>query len=135
MLKSCFIGGLKKELKYYVKLLRPANVHESMVVALQLDAKLCDMKGVYSKLSIPPKPPFTPPTIPSLPIATSHSLPVKKLCPDDVQQKRDRGECWFYEEKRNRGHKCTKRQLHMLNLVYLEEEIALAPSGECQPEL
>lgn len=130
MLKSCFTGGLKKELKYDVKLLRPANVHEFMAIALQLDAKLCDMKGVYNKPPIPPKPSVTPPAIPSPPIARSHSLPVKKLSPYEVQQKCDQGECWFCEDKWNRGHKCTKRQLLMLDLVYPKEETALAPSDE-----
>ncbi|CAN6724436.1 unnamed protein product [Malus baccata var. baccata] len=132
LLKSCFIGGLKKELKYDVKLLRPANVHESIAIALQLDAKFCDMKNVYSKHSVLPKPSFTPF---SPPLARSHSLPIKRLSPDVIQQKRDRGECWFCEDKWIPRHKCTKKQLLMLDLVSPEDEIVLAPSTNCPPEL
>ncbi|CAN6581753.1 unnamed protein product [Malus baccata var. baccata] len=112
LLKSCFIGGLKKELKYDVKLLRPANV--------------------YSKPSVLPKPSFTPF---SPPLARSHSLPIKRLSPDVIQQKRDRGGCWFCEDKWIPGHKCTKKQLLMLDLVSPEDEIVLAPSTDCPPEL
>ncbi|KAM2471711.1 hypothetical protein ACFX1W_046948 [Malus domestica] len=132
LLKSCFIGGLKKQLKYDVKLLRPATVHESMAIAWQLDAKFCDMKGVYSKPHVPPKPQFTP--LPP-PLARSHSLPVKRLSLDEIQRKHDRGECWICEDKWTPGHKCTKKQLLMLDLVSLEDEIILASSADCPPEL
>ncbi|CAB4320249.1 unnamed protein product [Prunus armeniaca] len=37
---SCFVGGLKEELKHDVKLLHPATVHEAMNFAHEVDAKL-----------------------------------------------------------------------------------------------
>lgn len=40
LLKSCFLGGLKRELIYDVKLLRPATVHDAISIAIQVDSKL-----------------------------------------------------------------------------------------------
>lgn len=36
-LKSCFLGGSKRELKFDVKILRLANVHEAIAFAVQLE--------------------------------------------------------------------------------------------------
>ncbi|CAN6701100.1 unnamed protein product [Malus baccata var. baccata] len=44
LLKSCFLEGLKCELKFDVKLLKPANVHEAIVIAGQLDSKLTKLR-------------------------------------------------------------------------------------------
>ncbi|KAM1679424.1 hypothetical protein TB1_038665 [Malus domestica] len=72
LLKSCFLGGLKRELKYDVKLLRPSDVHDAISIALQLDAKLCDLKSGYTKpfpqprvLHTPTTPHITPSVKPS----------------------------------------------------------------------
>ena len=54
LLKSCFLRGLKKELRFNVKLLRPNTVHEAISLALQIEAK-------HNELKIPaPKQSFTP---------------------------------------------------------------------------
>lgn len=34
LLKSCFIGELKKELKFDVKLLKPVNVHDAIFIVM-----------------------------------------------------------------------------------------------------
>lgn len=47
LLKSCFflfIFGLKRELNYPVKLFRPANIHETIVIIVQLDIKFIELK-------------------------------------------------------------------------------------------
>ncbi|CAL9017714.1 unnamed protein product, partial [Prunus brigantina] len=40
ILRSCFIGGLKKELRHDVKLLRPTSVQDACALASQLNASL-----------------------------------------------------------------------------------------------
>lgn len=40
LLKICFIGGLKRELKYDVKLLKLSIVHDAIDIAVQFDTKL-----------------------------------------------------------------------------------------------
>ncbi|XP_038678371.1 uncharacterized protein LOC119979813 [Tripterygium wilfordii] len=40
VLKSYFLGGLKPELRYDVKLLKPETIHDAIAIAVQLYAKL-----------------------------------------------------------------------------------------------
>ncbi|KAM1826857.1 hypothetical protein ACFX13_026164 [Malus domestica] len=116
LLKSCFLGGLKKELKFDVKLLKPVTVHDAISIALQLDAKLTELKPFTPKSFQPPKhlpllppPPLHPPPKPG-------NFGVKKLSPVEIQGKRERGECWFCPAKWTPGHKCGLKQLLMLDM-------------------
>lgn len=115
MLKSCFLGGLKRELKYDVKLLRPTTVHEAISIALQLDAKLNDLKPLNGKHVAFHKPQLQ--LLPQLAAPRPKVLLYKKLTPKKVQRKKERGECWFCEDKWVRGHKYPHKQLLMLDIV------------------
>lgn len=64
LLKSCFIGGLKRELMYDVKLLRLNIVHDVIALSVQLDAKFLALKSGYTK----PTPLFDP----LLPLLLNH---------------------------------------------------------------
>lgn len=44
-------------------------------------------------------------------------IPYKKLTLVEVQRKKERGECWFCEEKWVRCHKCPHTQLLMLDVL------------------
>lgn len=63
LLKSFFLGGLKCELKYDVKLLKPANVHEAIAIATQLDTKLAELKLPSSQALFAVKPIVATPLI------------------------------------------------------------------------
>ena len=64
LLKSCFIGGLKRDLKYDVKLLKPTSVHDAIALAVQIDAKLMDLKIMSHKHVPPARLNSLPPPIP-----------------------------------------------------------------------
>lgn len=51
LLKSFFLGGLKCELKYDVKLFRPVNAYEASIIFVQLDKKLVELKTTTSRVS------------------------------------------------------------------------------------
>ncbi|CAL8175573.1 unnamed protein product [Prunus armeniaca] len=96
---SCFVGGLKEELKHDVKLLHPATVHEAMNFAHEVDAKLQKLRK---------------------------DMPVKKLTPEEIQYKRKNNLCFYCDEKFVRGHKCARKQILLLDMGYnssKEEEI------------
>lgn len=38
------VGGSKRELNFDVKILRPANVHEAIALAVQLENKFSELK-------------------------------------------------------------------------------------------
>ncbi|KAM2118242.1 hypothetical protein ACFX1R_011685 [Malus domestica] len=116
LLKSCFIGGLQKELKFDVKLLKPVSVHEAISIALQLDTKLTALKNPALKSTFPSKQP-TSTTPPLFPVTRQSAYPIKKLSPAEIQKKRERGECWFCTDKWTAGHKCGLKQLLMLDVL------------------
>lgn len=98
-LKGCFIGGLKKELKYDVKLLKPATVHDAIAFAVQLDVKIYEFKSTTSKPPLTVKPHITFATPVTRTVPHHGNLDVKKLFPDEIQKKREQGECWFCTDK------------------------------------
>ncbi|CAN6677986.1 unnamed protein product [Malus baccata var. baccata] len=118
LLKSCFLGGLKQELKYVVKLLKPHSVHDAIAIAVQLETKFQELKGGITKSSpkIPKHQPNTTTAItPYVPRVQNY--PIKKLSPADIQLKWDKGECWFCTDKWVPGHKCGLKQLLMLDVA------------------
>lgn len=133
LLNSYFFGGPKKELKYDVKLFKPFSVHDAISIVVQLDAKLADLKP------FPPKPPpFVKPRIQSpTPYSTARakplSLPYKKLTPEEVQKKKEKGECWFCEEKWARGRKRAHKKLLMLDIcdeIEIQDDVVLEFESE-----
>lgn len=62
LLKSCFLGGLKRELKFDMKLHKPANVHEAIIIAVQLDTKLAELKSTFPRAPNAVKPVTTTPS-------------------------------------------------------------------------
>ncbi|KAM1028048.1 hypothetical protein ACFX2A_041739 [Malus domestica] len=113
LLKSCFLGGLKRELVYDVKLLRPASVHDVISIAVQVDAKLSALR-FHNPRTIPATKVTSLPIMPPRPKTTN--LPYRKLTLEEVQRKKDQGECWFCPEKWVMGHKCTHKQLLLLDV-------------------
>ena len=82
MLKSCFLGCLKRELKYDVKLLKPTTVHEAISIAVQLDSKLNDLKPLSAKHVAFHKPHLQ--LLPQLAAPRPRVLPYKKLTLEKV---------------------------------------------------
>ncbi|CAB4282646.1 unnamed protein product [Prunus armeniaca] len=88
---SCFIGGLREELNHDVKLLRPTTFHEAMNFAHEVDAKLQKLRK---------------------------DMPVKKLTPEEIQYKQQNNLCFYCDEKFVRGHKCSRKQILLLDMGY-----------------
>lgn len=110
LLKSCFLGGLKRELIYDVKLLRPAIVHDAISIVVQVDSKLFELRVFNPRIL--PSAKITPlPILPPKP--KTPMLPFRKLTLEKVQRKNDKGECWFCPRK---GHKCGHKQLLLLDV-------------------
>ncbi|CAN6696142.1 unnamed protein product [Malus baccata var. baccata] len=133
LLRSCFLGGLKKELRYDVKLLKPATVHEAISIAVQLDSKLTELKLPPPRTYTSSKPSSTTITPLSHTVPKTSNLAIKKLTPDEIQRKRERGECWFCNDKWVHGHKCGLKQLLMMELA--DSEVLDGDMGQDPPEL
>ena len=133
LLKSFFLGGLKKELQFDVKIVRPATVHEAIALTVQLDTKLSELRVGTPRPISQIKSQAVVPFVPASSTTKFGNIPVKKLSPDDIAKKHERGECWFCVEKWSKGHKCGQKQLLLLDFVEPEEDFEDVPS-ELQPE-
>ncbi|CAB4314119.1 unnamed protein product [Prunus armeniaca] len=123
---SCFVGGLKEELKHDVKLLRPAIVHEAMNFAHEVEAKLQKLRYAHSAGNFKSRLPFLPIQNDLVPakneVAPRKDMPVKKLTPEEIQYKRQNNLCFYCDEKFVRGHKCARKQILLLDMGYNSSE-------------
>lgn len=100
-LKSCFIGGLKSELRHDVKILKPKDFLEANAYAQQLDAKLSDLKVKTFSQSYG----ATPMRSPLYNITNIHAVDVKnksdivrRLTPEEIEFCRKNGLCFHRKE-------------------------------------
>ncbi|BBH02927.1 transposable element gene [Prunus dulcis] len=123
---SCFVGGLKEELKHDVKLLRPATVHEAMNFAHEVDAKLQKLRYAHfagiSKSRLPLLPIQNDLVPAKNEVVPRKDMPVKKLTPEEIQYKRQNNLCFYCDEKFVRGHKCARKQILLLDMGYNSSE-------------
>lgn len=80
LLRSCFIGGLKPELRHDVKLLKPKDVLEAVAYAQQVAAKIIELKlkSLYKLSAIQPN--FQSPLSKIVNIANLPENHVKNTC-------------------------------------------------------
>ncbi|KAM1775774.1 hypothetical protein ACFX11_042662 [Malus domestica] len=121
ILKSCFIGGLKAELRHNVKLLKPRNVLEAASFAQQVDAKLSDLKVKSFHRAPTFQPTFRSPTSLNVMHPTTLEIrpknpSVRRLTPEEVDHCRKNGLCFHCKEKYGRGHMCEKKQLLLIDV-------------------
>nr|KYP37503.1 Retrotransposon-derived protein PEG10 [Cajanus cajan] len=112
-----FISGLIPEIRVELALLRPLNVSQAMGLAKLVEAKLKDSKPnpnpkPFSKVHSPS---LNPTTTPSQSLSSSTTtLPVKKVTPSQLQERRTLGLCYYCDEKYHSGHRCQPKQFHLL---------------------
>lgn len=112
LLKSCFIRGLKTELRHDVKILKPQDVLEANAYAQQLDAKLSDLKvKPFSRsfVSNPVKNPLNAINITPPAEIRPKNDNIRKMTSEEVEFGRKNGLCFHCKEKYYRGHSCEKK--------------------------
>ncbi|KAG8386982.1 hypothetical protein BUALT_Bualt03G0205200 [Buddleja alternifolia] len=162
---SCFLRGLKSEVAIHVRMFKPRSLQDAISLAkLQEHANspshkklslptLTRFSPLPSKSSHPQQPsrfnnsPFSPspqphtPTTnrpPSQPFKPSLSpvIPSRRLSPQELDDKRARGLCFWCDEKFSPGHQCSRRkQLYIMEVTEDEgKEDELEPSEELAGE-
>ncbi|XP_058217468.1 uncharacterized protein LOC131328550 [Rhododendron vialii] len=128
---SCFVSGLKDEIKGGVQMFQPRTISQAMGLAhLQEDT----IEAVSKKHRVPMKaaPPYS-----TLPFRPHDATPkpaesggmVKRISPKDFDERRAKGLCFGCDEKYFRGQVCKKKQLYMID-VEDEEEVFLEAQQE-----
>jgi len=140
---STFLSGLKEEVRIMVTMLKPITLSSAFGLA-KLQEEEVRLRGRghkyqswvtnsqgYTKLSAAPTPPRL--TIPTPPETRNTnppynpnfnrrpSIPIKRLTPAQMQERREKGLCYNCDEKFQPGHRCNRPRLFLLEGVELGE--------------
>ncbi|KAG8380554.1 hypothetical protein BUALT_Bualt06G0027700 [Buddleja alternifolia] len=148
---SCFLGGLKVEISVNVRMFRPKFLQEAISLAkLQEPAISITQKRppiLPKPNSFPPKSQLIPPSYknhtisplykPSLsqhPYTKPNSGQQRRLSPQEVDEKRSKGLCFWCDEKFTREHVCkNRRQVYLLEIPK-EEEVEVSEGDDDEHE-
>jgi hypothetical protein len=122
---SCFVSGLKPEIRREVLAFQPISLSHAISLAKLQEEKLNDLPTQppprRPTTHFPPpnaltttKPPFRtfpPPLQPTTPPQTA--TPIKRLSPQELQARREKGLCYNCDDKFVKGHRC-KRSFNIL---------------------
>ncbi|KAJ0036051.1 hypothetical protein Pint_24659 [Pistacia integerrima] len=124
-LLHCFVSGLKDEIRYMFKLLRPNSLIEAIGLARTQEAHLATRARPSSNSLLPHRVQASTSTTPG-PSNTSSQLiaasQVKTISYDAMKERRDKGLCYYCDEKFRPGHKCKTQTLFMLESQPLVDE-------------
>ncbi|KAH1191964.1 hypothetical protein GmHk_20G059088 [Glycine max] len=121
-LLSCFVSGLNADIRREILPLQPLTVTQAAGLARLQEEKLIEARRPF-RPRVPPAPsqplptnPFSPslPSLPSNPTTKPLSvIPLKRLTPEELTARRERGLCFNCDERYHRGHRCNSR-VHLL---------------------
>ena len=124
-LLQCFISGLSSDICREVQALQPLTISQAAGLARLQEDKLLDVwpslrprppystsTTTFHQPSPLPRPTLSPVTQP-VPLLTLPPRPnpptMKRLTPEEIAYRRERGLCFMCDEKYHRGHKCASR--------------------------
>lgn len=144
---SSFISGLRADIQQALYVYKPRTLNEAMEKAREQETliELLDkrVKTPFKTATMPTKPapawispkPATSSTSSSTPQQTSISkLPeIKRITPQEMAKRREKGLCYNCDEVYSRGHKCQRPQLYLMEGDDMEEpeiEVTLETDSE-----
>jgi len=115
---NCFISGLQPEIRRELTILHPYSISQAIRLAKLIEDKIKDSKPKYPRPQ-PHNPTHIHPQqnpnnrIPQHQPTTPH-LPIKRLTPAQLQERRTQGLCYNCDEKFTPGHKCSTARFLLL---------------------
>lgn len=132
-LLRCFISRLASEIRREVQALHPLTLVQAVGLARLQEEKLADQcrgvsRGFRSRAQLAlgfslPSAPFLPPIPPLLPSpAKPPPLNVRRLSPEEITMRQEKGLCFNCNKRFSRGHKCSSRFSLLFAAVEEEDE-------------
>jgi hypothetical protein len=153
---SCFVSGLKPEIRREVQAFQPMSLSHAISLAKLHEDKANDnqhinrhpLQTTLAGVSLSSRPLFRPTQPlpqPSTPQKTA--TPIKRLSPQELQARREKGLCYNCDDKYVQGHRC-KRSFHILianpehastsddplTHLLLENQTVFQPDNELTPD-
>jgi predicted aspartyl protease len=126
---KCFVGGLQLELKNMVEINKPNSLAEAISIARLLEPSINSIiqkaRQTSSRFSntYPKGENRSNVGDSSRRNTTNLSIPVKRISSQEMQQRREKGLCWYCDEHWTYGHKCKKPQLYWIHTQEEEENL------------
>ncbi|GKA54323.1 transposon ty3-G gag-pol polyprotein [Tanacetum coccineum] len=129
-LVGCFIGGLKEEIRLEVKLKNPRQLVDAIGVARVVEEKFNLQRRVVFGTRSPgfnttPRSSSSPGLLgpaPAQPLALPAPTPIRCLSKIETRARREKGLCYYCDERYTPRHKCSKPQLFMISDIQEIEE-------------
>ncbi|KAJ1415172.1 Chromo-like domain superfamily [Sesbania bispinosa] len=150
---NCFISGLNVDIKRDVVAMTPVNLLRAVALAKLYEEKYTIIPKTspsypnrftsspsystpYNSVtrttpkSLPAPKSTTPPLLPTPTGPPLKNTNVKRISPAEMQLRREKGLCYFCDEKFSFNHKCPNRQCLMLQLGEEEQENEQEPTDD-----
>ncbi|KAJ0577105.1 putative retrotransposon gag domain, aspartic peptidase domain superfamily [Helianthus annuus] len=144
-LMGCFIGGLKEEIRLEVKIKKPRTLSDAIGIARMVEEKLSLHEGLSlasqkpqlaSDSTHPPSNPGLLGSAPTQRLSLPAPSPIRRLSNVEARERREKGLCYYCDDRYTPGHKCSKPQLFMIsgvqevdNVVHVTENADPVPHG------
>ncbi|XP_011027642.1 PREDICTED: transposon Ty3-G Gag-Pol polyprotein [Populus euphratica] len=139
-LVGCFIAGLRDDIRLDVKIKQPKTLGDTIGVARLVEERnLLQRKGntfVRSTAISRPLPTTNsgvlgPPPV-SKPVSTTAPSSFRRITNQEARERREKGLCFYYNEKFIPGHRCQRPQLFMIEDSTPEE---MDTSDDCTVDI
>ncbi|XP_075674861.1 uncharacterized protein LOC142644061 [Castanea sativa] len=123
---SCFLSRLKDEIRLPVRMLNPQSLNEAFGLSKIQEEYNCSYKR-SSKVQLGLVKPLMlgPPKVTPLVDSRNTRLPIKRISPAQMEERKKKGLCYNCDEKWGPGHKCKYAMLFLLDCVEFMLEVNL----------
>jgi hypothetical protein len=123
---SCFLSGLNDEIRLQLRMLNPltlvaafglAKLHKEYLISTKKSLKPAIPASSFSRnhyWSSSSSTPAPTPITPNPNTRPQNNYPVKKISPSQMHEHREKGLCYYYDDKWNLGHKCKSPKIYLL---------------------
>ena len=128
---DCFISGLKNHIQNELAIHQPTSISQAIGLAKLIESKTLASRPYQTNPSKFSKPPLLPtpftPTLPKPPDPQQH-IPIRRLNPTEMQQRKSQGLCFNCDERFHPGHRCKTKPF--LLLLTDEEHLTLTDTTD-----
>ncbi|RVW59679.1 Transposon Tf2-8 polyprotein [Vitis vinifera] len=107
---SCFLSGLREDIRFMVRMLNPSNLHIAFGLAKMQEENVAALRRTAKLGSVPTRLAIGPPSPPE----KRAIVPVQRLSPSQMKERRDKGLCYNCDDKWAPGHKCKSARLFIM---------------------
>uniref|UniRef100_A0A2N9FC87 RNA-directed DNA polymerase n=1 Tax=Fagus sylvatica TaxID=28930 RepID=A0A2N9FC87_FAGSY len=142
---SCFMSGLRDDVRLAVKMQGPRGLGEAYALARIQEEYLATCRRGYRssfdntrnnwQSTLPAQSAKGEFKTPDIKTSPKHPVLVHKLTPMQMSERRKKGLCYNCDEKWNPDHKCVKRRIYEMVAVNENEEGLESELEECDEEI